>query len=193
MKQDFKKQRGFGLIEVMAVLIIGGIAAAIVLSYQAKANATQETQNALASVQTAMGKVHQFVGSGGTYFGLTGTMVNQLSPVMSPLKFDNTNIRDPNGNIMNWVGNATGAAATYVVTYGGATKAISSESCAQFASGMLQGADVIVIGGTTTPVVTTGGLATSGKAYKTAAGVIDATALAAGCAEPNPVIAIQMH
>ncbi len=178
-----KKQLGFGLIEAMAVLLIVGVGAAVVLNYQAKATATQDTQNAIKS----------FVGSSGSYNGLTGKIVNQLAPVMDPLTFDGTNIKDPNGNIMNWVGNAVGASASYVATYGGTTKAISSESCAQFASGLGKGADVIIVGGDTTPATTTNGIAGGGFIYKTAAGVVDPVKLASGCGEANPVIVVQMH
>src|SRR5471030_111452 len=195
MKKGFKKQSmaGFTLIEIMIALAITGVGTAVVLAYQSNASTGQDTQNAVNTVQTMMGKTHSYIGSSGTYFGMSAAMVNTVASTLSPLVWDGTNIRDPNGNIMNWIGNASGAAASYVVTYGGATKPITKEACAQFASGFLQGADAIYVGGTTTPVTTTNGIAGAGNAYKTALGVVNAANLATGCADTSPVVVIQMH
>jgi hypothetical protein len=138
-------------------------------------------------------KIRTYFGPAGTYNGITAASVNGMSLVSQPLTWDGTNIRDPWGNIINIVGNAAGAAPSFVITLGGSTSPLDKEACTGMATGLGNGADTVRAGGTTAAVTTTNGIIGGGNIYKTTAGVLSVPNLSTGCTDTNPVIGLQFH
>lgn len=195
MKQAVNnKQRGFGLVEILIVLVIAGalIAAAVARSGKAdNKRLANETAATLSNIITTLRSVRA---PSGTYNGLSATEVNGMNVVGQPLTWNSTGstINDPWGNATAWVGNASGATPTFVVTIGGTVTPLDKEVCNILATTLVNMADVVNVGASTA-ITTTNGLVGGGSAYKTAGGTPNASNLSTGCSATNPVIGLQFH
>lgn len=188
-----KKSAGFTLIEIMVALGIIGAGAAVVLYYQGRAQTNAMTKDTVTAVSNMASKIKTYYAAQGTYNGISAAAINNMSLVAQPLTWDGTNIRDAGGNVVNIIGNAAGAAPSFVITLGGATSPLDKEACTGMSTGLGNGADTVRVGGTTTAVTTTNGVIGAGNVYKTTAGVLSMTNLATGCNDTSPVIGLQFH
>lgn len=190
-----KNQKGFTVIEALIVIGLALAGLALVLSNSTKAGNKSNIKDAVTTASNMVTVVHDNLASSGSFNALTAAVVNGLAVVDAPYTFDGTNIRDPYGNVVTFVGNAAaaGTAPSFVKTFGGATNPISSADCSTFAKGMVSKADIVRIGAAAS-MTTTNGLAGGGSVYKANAGATpDITALTTGCAATNPMIVMQFH
>lgn len=188
------KQRGFGLVEILIVLVIAGalIAAAVARSGKAdNKRLANETAATLSNVITTLRSVRA---PSGTYSALAATEVNNMNVVGQPLTWNSggSTINDPWGNPTSWTGNAAAATPSFVVTIGGTVTPLDKEVCNILATTLVNMADVVNIG-TSTAITTTNGLVGGGNVYKAAGGTPNASNLSTGCASANPVIGLQFH
>ncbi len=190
-----KNQKGFTVIEALIVIGLALAGLALVLSNSTKAGNKSNVKDAVTTASNMVTVVHDNLASSGSFNAVTTAVVNGLSVVDAPFTYDGTNIRDPYGNVVNFVGNAStaGTAPTFVMTFGGATNPITSADCSTFAKGIVSKADIVRIGASTS-MTTTNGLAGGGSVYKASAGATpDIAALTTGCATTNPQIVMQFH
>lgn len=189
-----RKQQGFGLVEILIVLVIAGALIAAAIARQGKAENKRLANETAATLSNLVTTVRAFRAPSGTYNGLSATEINNMNVVGQPLSWNSgtTSINDPWGNALAFVGNAAGAAPTYVVTIGGTTGPLDKEVCNILATTLVNTADVVNIGASTA-ITTTNGLVGGGSAYKTAGGTPNAANLSTGCAATNPVIGLQFH
>jgi prepilin-type N-terminal cleavage/methylation domain-containing protein len=192
MQSSFIKQVGFTLIELMIVLGIIGLMVGSLLVYQSRASSNSQTKDMITAVSNMASKIRTYYQAQGTYNGLSASAINGMALVTSPLTWDGTNIRDAWGNAMQFVGNASGAAPSFVITIGGTTSALDKEACTGMTTGLGNAADVVQVGASTA-ITTTNGLAGGGSAYKTSSGTISVSNMTTGCGATNPVIALQYH
>lgn len=196
MKKAVKniKQAGIGLVELLIVLVVAGGLIVAVLARQEKAENKRLANETASSISTAVATIRTIRSPSGTYAGLTPTEVNNMNLVEKPMTWNagTSTINDAWGNPVGFIGNAAAARGTFVVTLGGTVDPLDPEVCNLIASQLVQTADVVHVGASTT-VTTTNGLVSAGSVYKAAGGQPDGSALATGCAATNPVIAFQYH
>lgn len=190
---SLKKSKGFTLIEIMIALGIIGAATAVVLGYQSMAQRNAQTKDTITAVSNMASKIKTYYAAQGTYNSISAAAINGMSLVTQPLTYDGTNIRDAGGNTVSIVGNAVGAAPSFVITLGGTASPLDKEACTGMTTGLGNGADVVRVGGTTTAVTTTNGVVGGGHTYKANTGVTDMGNLSTGCQETSPVIGMQFH
>lgn len=189
-----RKQAGIGLVEILITLVIVGAILAAVVARQNKADNKRLANESVATISNLISTLRSVRAPSGSYNGLAGTEVNGMNVVNQPLTWNatTTTINDAWGNPVIFVGNAAGAAPTFVVTLGGTVNPMDREVCNILATSLVGLADVVNIG-TSTAITTTNGLVGGGSAYKTAGGTPNAANLSTGCSATNPVIGLQLH
>lgn len=183
--KQYKKQKGFTLIEIMIAMGIIGAAVAVVLYYQSKAESASKVTDTTTAVTTMISKIKTIYGSSG-YTTLSATAVNGMSIITQPLKWDGTSaVLDSWGNAMS----LNGSASSFALTLGGATSAITKDECVTLATNLANSAKLVSVGA----VTAASGAISGGKAYKDATGALSIANLAdpAGCGATSPVVGLQ--
>ncbi|MGE3342294.1 MAG: type 4 pilus major pilin [Vicinamibacterales bacterium] len=187
--RTLRKQAGLTLIEAMVWLALLGVVIGGTLYYQSRSDASQKSTQAAADLTYMASKAKAFYKPSGSYSALTAANLNKMALVNPPMVYDGSNLKDAWGNTMS----VAGGTLTFAISVGGSTNPLDKEACTNIASTMVNNATSIRIG-SAAAVTTTGatqGQVSGGNAYKTAGTVPDAAAMATGCNESNPIIAIQ--
>lgn len=188
------RQGGFGLVEILIVLVIVGAMIGAAISRQGKADNKRLANETAATIANLITTLRSVRAPSGTYNGLTSTEVNGINVVSQPLSWNSggSTINDPWGNPLGFVGNAAGVAPTFVVTIGGTVNPLDREVCNILATTLVNMADVVNIGASAA-LTTTNGLVGGGSVYKAAGAIPNAANLSAGCQATDPTIGLQFH
>lgn len=193
-KVAIKNQGGFGLVEILIVLVIAGALIAAAVARSGKADNKRLANETAATISNVITTLRSVRAPSGTYNGLNAAEVNGMNVVGQPLNWNSgaSTITDPWGNATTWTGNAATATPSFVVTIGGTVTPLDKEVCNILATTLVNMADVVNIGASTA-ITSTNGLVGGGQVYKSAGGTPNASNLSTGCSSTNPVIGLQFH